>query len=200
MDRVRLKRRSALAAAVAAGALAAASWGPAPAAADGASAAPAAGAAASPLPAKLVAALPATWTALADAAAAVQGSVGKVGLTLVHAAAWGDPARRCYAVYVQATVTSKLAEVEAGLRAALAFSPAPPAAAPAPAAPAAGGSAAAASLRVALPPPSTGTLVAHLRAEGRLTLVRALACEIGARYPEACRKICERLADALEAP
>ena len=185
MDRVRLIAGAALGcAALAGGAAVVAGEAAAPAAAG------------APAAAKLAAELPASWQPMSDAVAAVQGSLGQVGIAGAQVAAWGDPARRCYAVFLQASVKGKPSELEAGLRAALA-----PAQREGDAAGAGSGSATSAlEVRLPLTAPVPGMMVARLRAEGPVTHVRALACGHMDRYPEACAAQCTRLQAQLEAP
>lgn len=140
----------------------------------------------------LVAALPPSWRALPASAAAMTHALAEAKLPPSWVGAWGDPARRCYAVAVRAEVSGQVRQVAAGLRLALA-----------PAAPAAGEGTAATSsaeLRLTLGGTPGGELVAKLRGEGKQVKVHALVCADGGRFSQACQEHCARLAAALEAP
>lgn len=146
---------------------------------------------ASGLPA-LTAAVPSGWRSLPGSAAAMTRALAEARLAPAWAGAWGDPARRCYAVAARLEVEGKVRQVVAGLRLSLAPS------APAPAE----GSAeqASATLRLALGGELGGELVAKLRSAGPRVIVHALVCAEGDRFPRACQEHCARLAAALEAP
>lgn len=152
---------------------------------------PAAPQVASGLPA-LTAAVPRGWRALPASEAAMKRALAEARLAPAWAGAWGDPARRCYAVAARLEVEGKVRQVAAGLRLALAPS------APAPVE----GSAAepSATLRLALGGELGGELVAKLRSAGPRVIAHALVCAAGDRFPRACQEHCARLAAALEAP
>lgn len=165
----------------------------------GAPGAPRAAAPAAPAPqplaaAKLASALPSEWRPLDAAAAAMRASLDQVGVSGAAVAAWGDPARRCYAVWLGAEVKGKPSVVVAGLRAAL-----QPDAAPAPAAPAPP-SAGPGELRLEVRAPLTGAAVVRWSADGPLVRLGSLVCGHVERYPESCRARCAALFAALEAP
>ena len=90
------------------------------AAAETAAGTAAGGAAAKPVAPVEVAqvlAIPASWQELPDASHAVEEVLAKAKLRGAEVAAWGDPARGCYAIQVKAREEgARLAQVEAGLR------------------------------------------------------------------------------------
>lgn len=156
-----------------------------------ASAVPAQPAAAPGLPG-LVAAVPSGWRALPASEAAMARALTEARLAPAWAGAWGEPARRCYAVAARVEVAGKVSQVVAGLR--LALAPSAPA-------PAEGSSAEpTATLRLPLGDALGSALVAKLRSTGKRVLVHALVCAEGDRFPRICQEHCARLAAALEAP
>jgi len=163
-------------------------------------------------------ALPASWRPLPDASHAMEEMLADAKLTSVTVAAWGDPARGCYALQLSAKEQGvRLAEVAAGLRKGFGVAPEPAAAgeqagsadaAPASGSGSGGGSASAAppanagsaELQFEVKPPLAGTVRARLRDDGASTRLTAAACFFHPRYPEQCKRHCERALASLEAP
>ena len=168
-------------------------------------------------------ALPASWRPLPDASHAMtevmEEKLADAKLTSVTVAAWGDPARGCYALQLSAKEQGvRLAEVAAGLRKGFGVAPEPePAAALAgeqagsadatPAGSASGSASAAppanagsAELQFEVKPPLAGTVRVRLRDDGASTRLTAAACFFHPRYPEQCKRHCERALASLEAP
>lgn len=181
------------------------------------------GAASAPAPATSATqplAIPASWQELPEAGHVVEQALEKANLRGAKVAAWGDPARGCYAIRVAAREEgAKLAQVEAGLRKGFGAPPAQPSAAGGAAASDASGAGSSAStegsvgsavpsaanagsaeLQLTLPPPHTGAVRARLRDDGAATRLTAAVCFFHARYPEQCRAHCERALASLEAP
>jgi hypothetical protein len=162
--------------------------------------------AAKPATAELKLAIPASWRPLPDASHAMEealsGAMAGAKLTAVTVAAWGDPARGCYALQLSAKEQGvRLAEVAAGLRKGFGVATATgsgSALAGASAAPPA--NAGSAELQFEVKPPLAGTVRARLRDDGASTRLAAAACFFHPRYPEQCKRHCERVLASLEAP
>jgi hypothetical protein len=153
-------------------------------------------------------AIPASWQPMPDAIHAMEEQLASAKLGAVKVAAWGDPARGCYAVQLTAKEQgATLAEVAAGLRKGFAVAAptgggsavdAGAGAGAAPPGPAA--NAGSAELQFEVKPPLAGTVRARLRDDGAATRLAAAACFFHPRYPEQCRRHCERALASLEAP
>lgn len=148
-------------------------------------------------------AVPASWKPMAEAARAMEEKLTAAKLRNVTTAAWGDAPRGCYAIQLSAMEPAvRLADVAAGLRQGFGLPPEKPVTGSAPAAangapPANAGSA---DLQFNVAPPLTGVMRARLRDDGAATRLSAAACFYHPRYPEQCRRHCERALASLEAP
>jgi hypothetical protein len=163
--------------------------------------------------------LPATWKPMPEVVRAIEEALAAAEINGAKVAAWGDAGRGCYAIQLAAREQgSAVAKVEAGLRKGFGAPPAEPSAAGAATESAAPGSASAATgsaaadgaptaanagsaeLSLALSQPLPGMLRARLRDDGEATRLAAAVCFFHDRYPEQCRRHCERALASLEAP
>ena len=183
------------------------------AAQSGSAAAPAAAAQSASAPAAAAKlAIPASWRELPEVVHAVDESLAAAKLLGAQVAAWGDPARGCYAIQLAAKERGRhVAQMEAGLRKGFGAPPAPATGSAAagstgsasPASPATKPAAAnpsSAELTLSLEKPMPGSLRARIRDDGESTRLAAAVCFFHARYPEQCRRHCERALASLEAP
>jgi hypothetical protein len=151
-------------------------------------------------------AIPASWRELPEVVHAVEESLAAAKLPGAQVAAWGDPGRGCYAIQLAAKEPGRrVAQMEAGLRRGFG-APSAPAAGSAAAGSASPASAPAAAnpsraeLTLSLEQPMPGALRARIRDDGESTRLAAAVCFFHARYPEQCRRHCERALASLEAP
>lgn len=156
-------------------------------------------------------AVPASWRPMPEAVHAVEESLAAAKMAGAQVLAWGDPARGCYAIQVIGKEKGRhVAQMEAGLRKGFG---APPKVVlkeggsggeGSAGGKSGSGSAAAnpssAEITLTLEKPLPGGLRARLRDDGESTRLAAAACFYHARYPEQCRRHCERALASLEAP
>lgn len=149
-------------------------------------------------------AVPASWRPMPEAVHAVEESLAAAKMAGAQVMAWGDPARGCYAIHVVGKEKGRhVAQMEAGLRKGFG---APPKPVPKEGSGGSAGSGSAAAnpssaeITLTLEKPLPGGLRARLRDDGESTRLAAAACFYHARYPEQCRRHCERALASLEAP
>ncbi len=145
-------------------------------------------------------AVPASWRPMPEAVHAVEESLAAAKMAGAQVMAWGDPARGCYAIHVVGKEQGRhVAQMEAGLRKGFG-APSKAAQGSAGSAGSAAANPSSAEITLTLEKPLPGGLRARLRDDGEATRLAAAACFYHARYPEQCRRHCERALASLEAP